>query len=328
MIPKVPALILMAGLMLAAGSLAWLALSSVDRAVRVRNAFLLRRGREEDFRWTPATLPLGFRVETADPPEEIGRALVDTGVTATNGDWARARAIVTMLVANWQRPGAIRADLATTFRRILDGSGYCADYVRVFLAAARGAGLFCRQWSFSFDGFGGHGHTFVEVFDRERGAWAFLDVHNNVYATLAGSLTPLSALDLRRAIMQVPADVEFPPAGPGRLGFRHPDKLLDYYRRGAAEWYLWWGNDVITRDATILPRGITRWVGPLLHRLHGAIWRLPPFVALVTPENDARVAQMERLRHRVIAAVVAIGVLGVLLIAPHLSAALGSAGNA
>ena len=328
MIPKVPALILMAGLMLAGGWLTWLALSSVSRAVRVRNAFLLRRGREEDFGWTPAAPPPGYRVETANPPEEIERALVDAGVMATNGDWARARAIVTMLVANWQRPGAIRADLATTFRRIREGSGYCADYVRVFLAAARGAGLFCRQWSFSFDGFGGHGHTFVEVFDRERGAWAFLDVHNNVYATLAGSPTPLSALELRRAIMQVPMDVEFPPAGPGRLGFRHRDKLLDYYKRGVPEWYLWWGNDVITRDATILPPRIVRCIGPLMHRLRGAIWRLPPIVALVTPENDERVAQMERLRYRVIAAVVAIGVLSVLLIAPHLSAALGHAGNA
>ncbi len=39
-----------------------------------------------------------------------------------------------------------------------------------------------RQWGFSFDGFGGHGHTVVEVYDRQRGKWLLLDVFNNFHA--------------------------------------------------------------------------------------------------------------------------------------------------
>jgi hypothetical protein len=302
----------------AAAWLAWLALSP-RRAIRVRNAFLLRRGREEDFSWTPADPPHDYHVEAAQaqPPAEIQSALREAGVMALADDWSRARAIVTMLVSHRQTTDAIRADLATTFQRIRGGSGYCADYVRVFVAAASGVGLFCRQWAFSFDGFGGHGHTFVEVFDRSRGAWTFLDVHNNVYAVRAGSRVPLSALELRRAIQQSPTDLQFPRAGQGPVGYRHSDKLLEYYRRGAAEWYLWWGNDVITRDSTKLPRRLAQLFGPLRHRMRSAMWGLPPIVALYTPENAPSIEGMERLRWSVLVAVVAFVIFGLLLLAPR-----------
>ena len=319
--------VLAVALVLAAGWLAWLVVPP-GRAIRVRNAFLLRRGREEDFAWTPASRPSDYRVETLRPPAEIERALADAGVPAIDDDWDRAKALVTMLVAHRRREGAIRADLATTFRGIVDGNGYCSDYVRVYLAAASRVDLFCRQWAFSFDGFGGHGHTFVEVFDRRRSAWSFLDVHNNVYAVLSGSPAPLSALELRRALVERASDVQFPRAGPGPLGFPHRDKLVDYYRRGVAEWYLWWGNDVITRDATRLPQPIARWLGPLLHRVRGATWRLPPLVALTTAENDARVVAMERLRRRIIATAVVAAALAALLLATRVSSQLALVGHA
>jgi hypothetical protein len=308
---------------------AWLAWQVVQpsRAIRVRNAFLLRRGRNEDFAWTPASVPAGYRVEKLPPPAAIGRAVAEAGVSAIGDDWERARALGTLLVSRRQREGAIRADLLTTFRGILGGGGYCADYVRVYLAAASAADLFCRQWSFSFDGFGGHGHTFIEVFDSRRGAWSFLDVHNNVHATISGSVTPLSALELRQAILERPAEVEFPRIGPGPLGFPHRGKLLDYYRRGAAEWYLWWGNDVITRDATRLPQPIVRCIGPLLHRVRSATWRLPSMVALATADNDARIVAMEQLRRRVVAAVVVVVGLAALLLASRIVPHVGSVGH-
>jgi hypothetical protein len=303
-------------------SLSWLASQVVlpGRAIRLRNAFLLRRGRDHDFMWTPSSLPAGFRVETTRPPMEIERALVAAGVPAIHDEWSKALAIATMLVSHARREGGIRADLTTTFRGILEGRGYCADYVRVYLAAASHTRLFCRQWAFSFDGFGGHGHTFVELFDRQREAWAFLDIHNNVYATLHGSASPLSALELRRALIESPTELEFPRIGPGRLGFPHRHRLLDYYRRGIGEWYLIWGNDVISRDATRLMHPIARRIGPLLHRLRSATWRLPPIVVLVTPENDMQVKRMERLRRQFIAAVVLVGGTSALLLASRLPA--------
>jgi hypothetical protein len=284
-----------------AAALAWLGYLTLPyaQAVRVRNAFLLRRGRPEDFSWTPAALPEGFRAEQGCAPNAIQGAVESAGVERLPGDWQRALALVQMLVQHSQHEGGIRADLATTFQGIVAGYGYCADYVRVYLAAARSAGLFCRQWAFSFDGFGGHGHTIVEVYDRERSRWAFLDVHNNVYAVLAGTDAPIDALTLRGALLGEAASIEFRRAGPGRLGFPHFDKLLDYYRRGANEWYLWWGNDVISRER----RGLLRRVsGRLAHRLDSTLGRLPPLVILATPENERAIARMEGLRRRVVTA--------------------------
>ena len=282
------------------------------RAVRVRNAFLLRRGRPEDFGWTPAAVPDDFRSEKMPPPGPIQGAVDAAGVAALDGDWPRALALVEMLVRHAQYEGGIRADLATTYRGIVAGYGYCADYVRVYLAAARGAGLFCRQWAFSFDGFGGHGHTVVEIYDRQRQRWALLDVHNNVYAVRAGSDAPLDALGLRRVLLAEPAAVEFRRAGPGRLGFPHFDKLLDYYRRGAGEWYLWWGNDVISRERT---GPIRRLSGRLAHRLDSTLGRLPPLVILATAENESAIARMETLRRRVVAATLLCAALTASLVA-------------
>ena len=241
-------LVIMSGLIanvvaLIAGT-GWLAKLTLpfSQAVRVRNAFLLRRGLPEDFNWTPSSIPSGFRVEHGRAPSVIDQAVRDNGLQNADQDWVRALGLVTMLVRHGRNEGAIRADLVTTYNGIVAGKGYCSDYVRVYLAAAISADLFCRQWAFSFDGFGGHGHTFVEVYDRQRARWIFVDVHNNVYAVLSGTDEPIDALTLRQALVTSPASIEFRRAGPGRLGFEHFHKLLDYYRRGASQWYLWWGN--------------------------------------------------------------------------------------
>jgi hypothetical protein len=298
-------------------ALVWLAVLTLPaaRAVRVRNAFLLRRGRAEDFAWTPATTPQDFRAEHLPAPTVIEAAVEAAGVSNANHDWQRARALVGMLVQHSRHEGGIRADLAATFAGIVAGYGYCADFVRVYIAAAGGAGLFCRQWAFSFDGFGGHGHTFVEIYDRERSVWSFVDVHNNVYAVLGGTEAPLDALALRNALIHAPASIEFRQAAPGRLGFPHFDKLLDYYRRGAGEWYLWWGNDVISREQGRLARATGTISDRLAHRVGSALGQLPPFVVLATPENERAIARMEKLRRHVLAAAVLCGALVVSLCA-------------
>jgi hypothetical protein len=274
-----------------------------DRAVRVRNAFLLRRGRDEDLVWAPDRVPPDFRVERNAVPPEIARAVDAAAVRALAGDWRRALALVTLLVQHAKDEGHARADLATTFREIVAGRGSCADYVRVYLAAAHHVGLFCRQWGFTFNGYGGHGHVFVEVYDRDRRRWAFLDVHNNVYATAEGSNEPLDALGVRDRLRRGDSIV-FRRAGAGRLGWSDADKLLAYYRRGAEEWYMLWGNDVVTRDDA---RG--RWA----HRLRSALAMLPPYVAIATPAVEPAIARMVALRQRVTIAASLAGALSLLL---------------
>ena len=283
------------------------------QAVRMRNALLLSRGRPEDFQWTPATVPSDFRVERKRAPGEIEKAAQDAGAGTSEGDWPKALALVTMLLRHSTSEGAaIQADLATTYVRIMAGAGYCADYVRVFLAAAHASGIFCRQWAFSFDGFGGHGHTFVEVYDRQHGKWRFLDIHNNVYAVTPGSDEPLAALELREALLVSPSLVEFRRAGSGRLGFEDFDKLQAYYRRGAPQWYLWWGNDVITRDSTWLGRALQTVSGRLAHAV-ASITTLPRLVVIVSDDNESKIASMESLRHRLIGALILVATLAIML---------------
>jgi len=184
------------------------------------------------------------------------------------------------------------------------------------MAAASAAGLFCRQWAFSFDGFGGHGHTFVEVFDRQHNRWSFIDVHNNVYAVQTGSLVPLDALSLHEALLSTSPAIEFVRAGEGRLGYVHPHKLLEYYRSGAPEWYLWWGNDVIARSETGLAGLLGRISGRLSHRCGAALLRLPSIVAWSGERNEQAIQSMESLRKRTRFALAAvIASMAVLLVA-------------
>lgn len=308
------ALLVVNAIALAAALVALLVLACPPgRAVCVRNAFLLRRGRPEDFRWTPAAVPTDYRVEREDPPRVIAEAVVAGGIPDIADDWLRARALVGLLVRHARHEGGIRADIATTYRRIVEGYGYCVDFVRVYMAAARRADLFCRQWAFSFDGFGGHGHTFVEVFDRQRGAWVFLDVHNNVYATVGGRDEPVDALVLHAALRTAPASVAFHRAGEGRLGWPVPGKLLAYYVRGVDHWCLWWGNDVIGRERRGLAGALGKLSGSLAHRIGGAFGALPALIAMPLPENASSIDRMQRLRRQVLAAGTLSGALAVTL---------------
>ena len=299
-----------------ASAVVWLAILTLPatQALRVRNAFLLRRGSSKDFAWSPARVPDGFRLESSAPPASIAEAVAASGIGRIENDWDRALALVGMLVRHAKADVPIRADLATTYAGIVAGGGYCADFVRVYLAAARGAGLFCRQWAFSFDGFGGHGHTVVEVWDRERARWAMIDVHNNVYAVCAGTSLPLDALTVREALLKNPETLEFPRAADGRLGFVHAPKLLDYYRRGAREWYLWFGNDVVSRERRGVAGAIAPLSGRIAHRVASAFARLPALVVVVGPENLEAVARMESLRRRVKIALGALLALAALLL--------------
>jgi hypothetical protein len=292
--------LIIANVIALAVALAWLAYLTLPyaQAVRVRNAFLLRRGHADDFSWTPAKVPADFQVEHRRAPAVIEAALANAGKSDVD-DWNRAMALVTLLVRHWRHEGPIQADLTTTYHGIVAGGGYCADYVRVYLALAHAAGLFCRQWAFSFDGFGGHGHTFVEVYLRQQARWVFVDVFNNVCAYRPGTDRAVDALTVRNAVIERPASIEFRRAGEGRLGYAHVDKLVDYYRRGAAQWYLWWGNDVISRDSGGFAGALARVSGRLGHRLQSALGGLPPLVAMVTADNETQVARMEALRRSV-----------------------------
>jgi hypothetical protein len=284
----------------------------LSRAVKLRNAFLLEPSSPADFEWSPPAFPADFQQERCSPSLEFARAVERLGVPALASDWAKALALAGHLAEHARDRGPIQADLHRTYRGILEGYGYCADFTKVYLALAHAAGLAARQWAFSFDGFGGHGHAVVEVFDRQRGKWLFLDVFNNFHAVDTVTSEPLGALEFRDSLLGRRPPARMRPNGPGRPGYVEETKARDYYLRGTGEWYLWWGNAVFSQDRHPAVRLFAGQLAPVAAALGGL---LPRIRVLPTVDNGAKVERLWALRRRVVWLTVALAVLALALAA-------------
>ncbi len=261
----------------------------LTETVRLRNALLVHSATAADFRWTPDTVPGDFRRERMAPSADFLAIVAGLGLDGLD-DWTKAVRIAGHLSENAQDKGPLQDDLAASYRGIRDGYGYCADFVKVFLALAHAAGLFARQWAFSFDGFGGHGHTFVEVFDRAAGGWRFIDPHNNFHVVDASNGQVLSALEFRDSLLGRRGPVAMVRNGSGRPGYVEPAKALDYFRRGAAEWYLWWGNGVFSLYSHPLVRAAGR-VSRVLAHLAAIMVGVQPRIRIYPAEEGVAAAR-------------------------------------
>lgn len=287
---------------------------SATEAVRVRNAFLVEGEPlpAAAFSWTPDQPPSGFRTESRAAPALIRQGVDEALRGAPPSDWARALRLTEHLVRGAKDGGGIQAELGETYEQIVrNGRGYCADFTEVFLAMAHEAGIAARQWAFAFDGFGGYGHVLVEIFDRADRRWKMIDVFNNIYAVDAASGRVLNALEFRDFIVGQRQGVEIRKAGAGRLGMPVEAKLLEYYRRGADQWYMWWANDVVTYNA--LPDlAAARRFGNTAEKVAATVLGLHPTIRILrTATNADEVAALDGLRQRVVLIVVAGTVLGV-----------------
>lgn len=288
--------------------------SSTD-IVKLRNAMLLRHQRDVDFNWTPDAVPADFKLERgpADPFFVKIAELLD--LAAMPDDWARARAISRHLLGSsvTLNGGAAKSDLRGTYTIIVaDGGGYCADFVRTFMAIAFASGMHVRAWAFSFDGFGGHGHVWPEIWNRQLRRWQLLDVYNNYYFFEEPGV-PLSAMEFRRAMLSGSKALRLGAIDPSsRAGWKIEEKAWDYYRRGLAEWYMWWGNNEFAYDRSPLVRlfaGISR----SLEQLGGIAEGVSPKLQiLVTPENQRQADHLGRVRLQlqIVTALVVIAFVG------------------
>lgn len=271
---------------------------SVARVVRLRNALYARRGKTADFDWKPNYVPAEFIQETALPSARFKAAVTELKMSECSSDWHRALRIAESLAMSAHDLGPIRSDLETTYTRIQAGYGYCADFVKVFLGLAHVAGIFARQWSFSFNGFGGYGHTVVEIFDRASNKWLFLDIYNNIHVCNALTSAPMGALEFRDALLRSCPDIRIVPNGTGRLGYPIEEKLLAYFRRGLREWYLVAGNAVFSYEAHPLVRWSSRISGPMGHVVAACLGRQPSIQILATPDNARAVDELMTIARR------------------------------
>lgn len=303
--------------MLAALSLAPYMTSSTE-LVRMRNALLLDDRFDAAQDWTPPTFPPDFKLETATPYPEFVNAVQQLGLASMSNDWERALAISKHLLGSspMLTGGAIQSDLVDTYRRIINrGEGYCGDFVDVFIGLANAAGMVTRPWAFSFDGFGGHGHIWVEIWNRQAKAWQLLDVFNNNYFVLEEG-RPLSALDFRRALRAQPEAIRMLPLYAGaRRGMPIEATAWSYYRRGLPEWYQWRGTNVFGYDQAWLVRESGR-VSRSFEQLGGIVAAVRPMmVILSSSENQAARESLQHLRWQlfVVAVTVPLGTLGALV---------------
>lgn len=273
-------------------------LSSGTELVRLRNAVLLQGTLGPEFDWAappPANFP--FDAPPLDPFfVDIARKLQLQGLQT---DWDRALAISRHLLGSHVplSGGGVQTDLRTTYAAIVErGEGYCADFVRAFMAIASAAGMPARAWSFSFDGFGGHGHVFPEIWDRQAARWRLVDVFSN-YSFAVDGRGPLSAAEFRDVLSRRPDRLQMNLLTPqARSGWTVRAKAIDYYRRGLDEWYLMWGGNVLAVEkapafSALRPLSYTlAQVGAVLQGVHPGIRLLP------TPSNVAHVATLRRLR--------------------------------
>lgn len=284
-----------------------------SEAVRLRNALLFDRAGPADFAWTPAQRPASFPTDSAPLPAMLATETAALLATPGQSDWDKSLRIASHLIVHARNGGAAQSDLAGTYQTILAGGGYCADFTTVFIAMARQAGVFAREWAFSFDGYGGHGHALVEVWDNNSQRWRMLDVFHNFYAVDHVTRQPLSALAFRAHIAGDGSAVDIVRIGAGRDGFRSNAALYQYYRGGVDQWYLWWGNAVYRYDAS----PATRLLGHLSRSgeqlLAIALGDHPRIRALPTSTNGPLREAAFRLQWRLTATLVAGVLLAVLL---------------
>ncbi|MCL4695866.1 MAG: glycosyltransferase [Burkholderiaceae bacterium] len=317
------------GLILLSVVLLWPNLHSGTEQVRLRNALQLGPDWSEADDWKPPQRPAGFLVETVRADVRLAQVVERLNLTEMPDDWTRAQAIGRHLLMGPPSAagGGIQADLWETHERIVRrGEGYCGDFVRVFIALANTAGLEVRPWAFSFDGFGGHGHIWVELWDRQQQRWQLIDVFNNYYFARGSSGDPLAALELRRALLASPGLGEVHHVAlkrlvpEARVGYEIESKAWEYYQRGVDQWYLPFGNNVISIDALPAVKVFSGWsrVGEGIGTL--VLGHAPSIRILSTERNAGMRTELRAVRMRVTAAAVS-GALGalVLFLAPWLT---------
>ena len=286
----------------------------------MRNALLLIDGKEAPLDWTPPTLPDGFLLERGPSDPVFVEAVNRLGLAGIPSDWDRVIAISRHLLAgNPSEGGAIQSDLRTTYSRILNqGDGYCGDFTRVFSALAIAAGIPVRSWAFSFDGFGGHGHVWPEIWNRQLKRWQLIDIFDNNYFTLTDGVA-ISALEFRRAMKESPRELRIVPLYSGaRPGYVIEEKAWDYYRRGLPEWYLYWGNSIFTYERAFLVQSFVH-LSRSLEQLGGIVQDVSPGIRILEdPVNRDQSAALIRLRQHLLfvgaLSAVALGVLGFCLV--------------
>lgn len=226
-------------------------IDSAQDLILLRNALINDLGPSRAYDWTPDAVPANYILETLPTPQPLRDFVVKTSSRALAGDDLQvALTLADALIRNRVKGrGPIQSDTLTALERITkEGVGYCADYTQVFNALGRAADLTVREWGMSFEGYGGDGHAFSEVWDRQKQKWVFIDTFFSFYVR-DDKGQPVSATEFREALLDGTASgLEIVPINRDKFGFKYPEKAIEYYRKGAPRFFMIWGNNVLSYD--------------------------------------------------------------------------------
>lgn len=298
-------------------------IESSRESVRLRNSLIASVGTAEDFSWTPEAIPQGFLVESGPIPDELSRAatgLMDA-LPADASNFDKALAIAGHMRSHKGRSDPIVSSTTETYRRIIqDGDGFCSDYTQVFNGLALASGIPVREWGAAFDGYGGQGHAFNEFYDFTLAKWVFIDAFGSFYVRDAKTESPLSGQEFRDYLLkfdtyeQARPFIELVPIVEANLGFQSLDGAYAYYRRGADQFYLYWGNNVFAYDTHPLINLASK-VSRSAEQVVGILVGLHPDIKLIeSRSNKGYIQNLFSLRDAFIFYLVAVGVLGTLLL--------------
>ena len=278
-------------------------------ATRLRNALLVNVGLPSDVSWHPNSPAEGFLEETVKPPVEIDRAY--QLIHASGSNFEKTLRVAAHLRQGKKKGGFIMDDTVNAYRRIVqEGQGYCADYTQVFNALAHAGNIPVREWGLSFDGFGGRGHAFSEIYDFALDKWIFIDVFNSFYVKKLDNNVPLSVLEFRDHLLNNEVSgIDIIPIVSENFGFKkkgiiNKKAALDYYLRGKDEFYLWKGNNVFSYDSHILIRFLTPISRSLEQLMAIALGIHPEILILRTEHNQEEIDLLVTLRYKLIFAAI------------------------
>ena len=228
-------------------------LRSPFEVTRLRNSFIADVGEPEDFHWPPEGPPRGYANETRAAPSEFRRiADAERFDHADDSELSRAIAIARHLSGGDITSGEpIQSSTLLAYEAITqENVGYCADYTQVFNALALASNMAVREWGMSFDGFSGDGHAFSEIYDSHLRKWVFIDPFYSFYIVDPVTEVPLSVLEFRERLAEGDESLHTGLVQIDSEAFAFPTerKSIEYYRAGADQFYLWFGNDVFSYD--------------------------------------------------------------------------------
>ena len=262
-------------------------LTSSSEMVRLRNALLVAGETNTGFEWTPAQWPSDFLLETAPADPVFIAESMRLGLPGMRNDWERVTAISRHLLSHPKLVGTpIQSDLIDTYRQIVNsGTGYCGDFTRVFMAFAIAAGIPVRAWAFTSNGFGGEGHIWPEIWNRQLNRWQLVDIFNNFYFRGDTDIA-ISALEFRDAMLNAPLSIRPELLFSGaRPGYAIEEKMWAWYGKGLPEWHMLWGNNVFSYDQALRVRGLGR-VSHSLAQLEGIYLGVHPKIKLMVNDGN------------------------------------------